>query len=60
VSLAREAATAIPLHHKHGGTDHKAWAKRILWREEHRDPSLLSIQVKFAKQALDIKEEVRT
>ncbi len=38
--------------------DSKAWAKRILEREERGDKTLLSIQVKFAKMALDIKDEV--
>lgn len=38
--------------------DHKAWAKQIMYRVELRDPSLLPVQIQFAKMALDIKEEV--
>lgn len=37
------------------GYDHKAWAKRIMYRVEMKDPSLLPIQVTFAQPALDIK-----
>jgi hypothetical protein len=35
------------------GRDYKAWAKRILYRDEKGDKTLLSIQVKFAKQAME-------
>lgn len=37
--------------------DHKAWAKRILFREQHKDATLLPIQVQFAKQAMEIPED---
>lgn len=35
------------------GRDYKAWAKRIQYREEHGDKTLLSVQVKFAKEAMN-------
>lgn len=53
-----QAIESFPRDFVGGGRDFKAWAKRILWREEHGDKSLLSIQVKFAKMAMDIKDEV--
>lgn len=48
-----EAAGAHPLHSTKG-TDHKAWAKRILYREQRKDPSITALQVNFAREALDI------
>lgn len=36
------------------GRDEKAWAKRILYREEHGDKTVSSLQVQFAKMALDM------
>jgi len=54
VEIEREARARYP----YGHVDHKAWAKRILWREEQGDKSLLAIQVRFAKMAMDIKDEV--
>lgn len=35
-------------------TDHKCWAKRILYRHEKNDSSLTQTQVMFAKQAMGI------
>lgn len=35
------------------GRDFKAWAKRILWREERGDKDLTSIQLKFAREAMN-------
>ncbi len=40
------------------GTDYKAWAKRILYRIERGDKTLLSVQIKFAQMAMDIQPEV--
>ena len=37
------------------GRDYKAWAKQIMYREQRGDTELTSIQVNFAKQALDIE-----
>lgn len=37
------------------GVDHKAWAKRFVYRAERGDKSLLAVQVLFAYQALDLE-----
>lgn len=37
------------------GVDHKRWAKKIMARYEAGDKTLLPIQIKFAKEALDAK-----
>lgn len=52
VLLQNEADAKFPYKQ----TDHKAWAKRILYREERGDKSLLAIQVKFAKMAIEEAE----
>lgn len=57
VVLEAEAAARYPFKSANG-VDHKAWAKRFLYREERGDKDLLTIQVKFAKMAMDIKDEV--
>jgi hypothetical protein len=54
--LIAEAAARYPMHTT-AGRDHKAWAKRFIYREERGDKTLLSIQIKFAKMAMEIKEE---
>ena len=56
--LHLEASAKFPAHTSYG-TDHKAWAKRINYRHEHGDKTLLAVQIQFAKMALDIKEEVK-
>lgn len=38
------------------GQDHKAWAKRILYRAERGDKDITVLQVAFAKEAMSIKE----
>jgi hypothetical protein len=38
------------------GNDHKAWAKRILYREERGDKTLSTLQVQFAKEAMGLIE----
>jgi hypothetical protein len=48
------AATVIK---DHRGGDMRGWAKRILQREADGDKTLLPIQIKFAREALDIKED---
>lgn len=48
-----EAKSAHPLHSTKG-TDHKAWARQIMFRESRRDPTLSVLQVDFAREALDI------
>lgn len=37
------------------GIDHKAWAKRFVYRAERGDKNLLPIQVQFGYQALDLE-----
>lgn len=37
------------------GWDHKAWAKRFVYRAERRDKTLLPIQITFAYQALEME-----
>jgi hypothetical protein len=36
--------------------DHKLWAKRIMERENRHDPTLSALQVRFAKEALEMKQ----
>jgi hypothetical protein len=56
MSLHQQAIDAIP-YRLETHVDHKAWAKRIVWREKKGDKTLLSIQIRFAHEALDIKTE---
>lgn len=51
LQIELEAAARFPVTTT-AGRDDKAWAKRILYREEHGDKSLLSIQVRFAREAM--------
>lgn len=37
------------------GMDHKAWAKRFIYRAERRDRDLLYIQIQFAYQAMGLE-----
>jgi hypothetical protein len=37
--------------------DYKAWAKRILYREQHGDTLLIPIQPQFAREALELVGE---
>lgn len=39
------------------GRDDRAWAKRILYRNELRDKTLIPIQVQFAKMAMNVTEQ---
>jgi hypothetical protein len=52
--LREQAASRYPFNTS-AGFDHKAWAKRILWREQHGDTGLLSVQVKFAREAMGME-----
>lgn len=54
--LESEAAAAHP-YAIVGGYDQKAWAKRIIFREQRKDPMLLPVQVLFAKQALGLIQQ---
>lgn len=55
-TYAATDARAIYPFNSTKGLDHKAWAKRIMYREQKGDNSLLSVQVKFAQIALDLVE----
>jgi hypothetical protein len=48
-------ADAIALYPYNNGTsfDYKAWAKRILWRQEQKDPDLTTLQIRFATEAMN-------
>jgi len=39
------------------GVDNKDWARKILAREACGDKSLLPIQVRFAREALDLQSK---
>ena len=51
-----EAAARFPFATA-AGHDHMAWAKRIQFRAERSDKTLIPIQVAFARQALNLKPE---
>lgn len=57
-ALEDAALAQYPKDFVGGGRDYKAWAKRILYREEHGDKSLLSVQIKFAQMAMNVQQEV--
>jgi hypothetical protein len=50
-NLHAEAIVLFP-YNTGAGFDYKAWAKRILWREESGDKDLTAIQLKFAREAM--------
>lgn len=52
LQIELEAAARFPTITT-AGRDPKAWAKRFLYREERGDKTLLAIQVKFAREAMD-------
>lgn len=54
-NLESEAAERHPFKTTQG-FDHKAWAKRFAYREEKGDTTLLAVQIKFAKMALNPTE----
>ncbi|UOD28763.1 hypothetical protein INH39_25480 [Massilia violaceinigra] len=54
-----EAAAKFPMNTTNG-RDYKAWAKRILHRDERGDKTLLSIQVKFARTAMGLDADQQT
>lgn len=55
---ARSAAEArFPLLTVNG-RDERAWAKRIMYREQLKDRTLMPIQVQFAKIALNVEQEI--
>lgn len=52
VHLQHEAAARFP-YNTGTGYDYKAWAKRILWRQEQGDKELTALQVRFATEAME-------
>ena len=52
--LKYEAEAKYPMQTTNG-CDYKAWAKRIVYRAERRDKSLIWVQILFAYQALDME-----
>lgn len=53
-SYIQDEAAGAHAYLTHAGHDHKAWAKRIIYREERRDPTVTALQVRFAREALDL------
>lgn len=49
--LRAEAEARYPTNTTNG-RDHKAWAKRFVYRAERGDRDLLNVQIQFAYQAL--------
>lgn len=55
MQLEGEALAMFPMNLT-SGRDSKAWAKRILYRLERGDKTLLAVQIKFAQMAMGIEE----
>lgn len=55
VVVRKEAESRFP-YLTTNGNDHKAWAKRILYREERKDSSLSVLQIKFAREAMGLDQ----
>lgn len=55
--LRSEAEARFPYLLANEQRDHKAWAKRIMYREERGDKDLMAIQVQFAKQAMNVEDK---
>lgn len=59
VTLELEAKAKFKFHDtERNFTDHKAWARRIMYREERGDKDLSTLQIKFAQIALNINQEL--
>lgn len=58
--LKSEADARFPYLLANEQRDHKAWAKRIMYREERGDKELSAIQVQFAKQAMNEQDQPLT
>jgi hypothetical protein len=54
--LESEASAKFPINPAGGGRDHKAWAKRILYRFDKGDKDLLQLQIQFAQMAMGLLE----
>lgn len=56
LQIRSEAEARFPYLLAGDQRDHKCWAKRILYREERGDKDVSALQVKFAKQAMNIDQ----
>ena len=56
MSIRDEADYRFPLLTT-AGRDDRAWAKRILYREERGDKDLMPVQVQFAKKAMNVSDQ---
>lgn len=54
--LSNEAAVKFPVNLTADRIDHHAWHKRILYRHEKGDKTLLSVQIQFAMDAAGEKK----
>lgn len=52
--LIAEAQAKFPNLLAGGTVDHKAWARRFVYRAERGDRDLLHVQIQFAYMALDM------
>jgi len=53
LAIRLAAESKYPLNNSLG-RDYKAWAKRIIYRFEHGDKTLLNIQIPFAYAAMEL------
>lgn len=55
IQLQGEAEARFP-YLTTAGNDHKCWAKRIMYRQERGDKTLTTLQINFARAALNIDQ----
>lgn len=55
-ALIAEAWAKFPRFPPSGGEDQKFWARRIVYRVERGDKSLMPVQVDFAYTALELEK----
>lgn len=56
LQLRSEAEAQYP-YRTTTGFDHKCWAKRIIYRDDRGDKELTSLQVKWAREAMEMPAE---
>lgn len=54
LAIRMEAEAAFPTKSVRG-PDYTAWAKRIVFRHERGDTSLIHVQIRFAYEALNLE-----
>lgn len=54
IQLRSEAEARYP-YLTTAGFDHKCWARRIVYRDERGDKELSALQVKMAREAMNIE-----